>query len=412
MTTLSTDPALYIFTSLTAGSSHIVTATSRLETILRANRVPFKALDIATDDKARMLWRRRAGKDASGRPRKFPALVQEGLVLGDIVEIEEWNEYGELRQHVKIYYDEHTIPDIHHKHPPPKMKRPNMMQKASSVAGSMVGKKMAPKADSTPPSSNLGTPAPENPPPAPDLTKAGALDLNKSATAPAAPDKGKEQEAKEKKKEEKKEALPMRSVADEAAQKAKELRLKSLREKVHGKGAGDKKSEEKKEAKESEEKKETEKSENKVAAIATPKKEAGGSSTPGLQSPTSGKWKSDSGVPAAGDVQSPRSSTWKAAEVEVPKAAVKKPEEKAGTKEQPKKADDSDSDDDSEEDDEEESDEEEEDDDEEEESEEESEDEDDEDDSDEDSDEDDKKPAAKPDAATAGAATPATTEKK
>ena len=80
--TYSTDPALYIYTSLTAGSSHIITATSRLETILRANRVPFKALDIAVDEKARMLWGRRAGKDASGRQRKIPGLVQMGMVLG------------------------------------------------------------------------------------------------------------------------------------------------------------------------------------------------------------------------------------------------------------------------------------------------------------------------------------------
>lgn len=78
----STDPALYIYTSLTAGSSHIVTATSRLETILKANRVPFKAIDLATDEKARMLWGRRAGKDESGRVRKLPGLVQMGLVLG------------------------------------------------------------------------------------------------------------------------------------------------------------------------------------------------------------------------------------------------------------------------------------------------------------------------------------------
>src|SRR3954451_18760067 len=78
----SADPALYIYTSLTAGSSHIVTATSRLETILRVNRVPFKAIDIATDEKARMLWGRRAGKDETGRVRKLPGLVQMGLVLG------------------------------------------------------------------------------------------------------------------------------------------------------------------------------------------------------------------------------------------------------------------------------------------------------------------------------------------
>jgi SH3-binding, glutamic acid-rich protein len=78
----STDPILYLYTSLTSGSSHIVTATSRLETILKANRIPFRALDIATDEKARMLWGRRSGKDESGRVRKIPGLVQMGLVIG------------------------------------------------------------------------------------------------------------------------------------------------------------------------------------------------------------------------------------------------------------------------------------------------------------------------------------------
>lgn len=78
----SMDPILYMYTSLTAGSSHIVTATQRMETILRANRIPFRALDLATDEKAKMLWGRRAGKDAKGRARKIPALVQQGLVVG------------------------------------------------------------------------------------------------------------------------------------------------------------------------------------------------------------------------------------------------------------------------------------------------------------------------------------------
>ena len=78
----SSDPALYLYTSLTSGSSHIVTATSRIETILKANKIPFKALDIATDEKARMLWGRRAGKDEGGRPRKIPGLVQMGFVIG------------------------------------------------------------------------------------------------------------------------------------------------------------------------------------------------------------------------------------------------------------------------------------------------------------------------------------------
>lgn len=70
------DPTLYLYTSLTAGSSHIITATSRLETILKANKIPFRALDCATDEKARTLWSRRA------RGRKLPGLVKFGQVIG------------------------------------------------------------------------------------------------------------------------------------------------------------------------------------------------------------------------------------------------------------------------------------------------------------------------------------------
>ena len=70
------DPSLYLFTSLTAGSSHIVTATSRIETILRANRIPFKGVDTATDDLARKLY----GRRASGK--KLPLLIKGGYVLG------------------------------------------------------------------------------------------------------------------------------------------------------------------------------------------------------------------------------------------------------------------------------------------------------------------------------------------
>ena len=76
LTPLEQDPRLFLYTSLTAGSSHIITATSRLETILKANRIPFQAIDTATDERARRLWQRRAGK------RKLPGLVKEGFVVG------------------------------------------------------------------------------------------------------------------------------------------------------------------------------------------------------------------------------------------------------------------------------------------------------------------------------------------
>ncbi|KAI9883763.1 MAG: hypothetical protein M1823_004464 [Watsoniomyces obsoletus] len=91
----STDPTLYLYTSLTSGSSHIITATVRLETILKANKVTYQALDVATDDQARMLWGRRAGG------KKLPGLVRKGLVIGDLEQIEEWNEYGELKENLE-----------------------------------------------------------------------------------------------------------------------------------------------------------------------------------------------------------------------------------------------------------------------------------------------------------------------
>lgn len=106
------DSTLYLYTSLTAGSSHIITATSRLETILKANKIPFRAVDVATDEKARMLWGRRS------KGRKLPGVVKFGSIVGvcaplattpfgsiltysqDIEQIEEWNEYGELKEQI------------------------------------------------------------------------------------------------------------------------------------------------------------------------------------------------------------------------------------------------------------------------------------------------------------------------
>lgn len=75
-----TDPTLYLYTSLTSGSSHIISATSRMQTILKANKIDFQALDVATVEKARMLWGRRAGK------RKLPGLVRFGMIVGVCLE--------------------------------------------------------------------------------------------------------------------------------------------------------------------------------------------------------------------------------------------------------------------------------------------------------------------------------------
>ncbi|KAL4806312.1 hypothetical protein BDV18DRAFT_160383 [Aspergillus unguis] len=98
------DSTLYLYTSLTAGSSHIITATSRLETILKANKIPFRAIDVATDDAARKLWGRRS------RGKKLPGLVKFGTVVGDLEQIEEWNEFGELRMQINSVQEFDDLP--------------------------------------------------------------------------------------------------------------------------------------------------------------------------------------------------------------------------------------------------------------------------------------------------------------
>ncbi|KAK2032649.1 hypothetical protein LX32DRAFT_636192 [Colletotrichum zoysiae] len=315
-TTFSTDPALWIFTSLTAGSSHIVTATSRLETILRANRVPFKAVDLATDQKARMLWGRRAGKDASGRVRKLPALVQEGLVLGDITEIEEWNEYGELKQHVKIYYDEFTIPDINNKPKEPIKKK--IIKKVPK--GTLSGNASATA------STSASAPAP---PPAPPLPK------NESSTPAATKDKSVETPRAP---TDNSSTVVHRSIADEAAKKAKELRLQSLRDKVYGKA--DAKAAEGKNPETDASSVATAEPDKKAETVTDVSKipethrkpsvasNSSGSSTQsvkpaGLQSPTTGSWGAAVVTNTSPDalretLQSPTTARWKPSDVDKP----------------------------------------------------------------------------------------------
>ncbi|KAI5796572.1 hypothetical protein EDC01DRAFT_45998 [Geopyxis carbonaria] len=86
----------FLLTSLTSGSSTIITATSRLEHLLKSHKIAFKAVDLATDAKAKRLWQWK------GKGRRLPALVKDGVVMGNYEELEEWNEYGELKQNLGI----------------------------------------------------------------------------------------------------------------------------------------------------------------------------------------------------------------------------------------------------------------------------------------------------------------------
>ncbi|KAL2070435.1 hypothetical protein VTL71DRAFT_13461 [Oculimacula yallundae] len=276
--TYSNDPILYLYTSLTSGSSHIVTATSRMETILKANRIPFKAIDIATDEKARMLWGRRAGKDESGRQRKIPGLVQMGLVVGDLVEIEDWNEYGELKQHVTI------VP----------------------VPGAPVAK-ILPKTTAAPAKAQASQENKKPESPAPEVLKPS--EPTKPSTSESSP------------------ALALRQIGQEAAQKAKDGKKKAV-ETFTGVGQADSPQE----PKESKEPKDTPKAaENKSipTPIAVPDKESkvpSVESEASIQSPNSTAWKGGAekkhtprnSIDKVESIQSPNSTAWKPTDINPP----------------------------------------------------------------------------------------------
>jgi len=277
--TYSNDPALYLYTSLTSGSSHIVTATSRMETILKANRIPFKAIDIATDEKARMLWGRRAVKDESGRQRKIPGLVQMGLVVGDLVEVEDWNEYGELKQHVTIV-------------PVPGAPVAKVLPKTTAAPAKAPVSQENKKPESSTPATSKGPEAAKSP-----TTESGP-------------------------------ALALREIGQQAAQKAKEGKKKAV-ETFSGVGQAEV-PKESKESKEPEAAKEAEKA--KPASIAVPEKVETATNThtveslESLQSPTSTAWKGtadkkhtpQNSIDRVESIQSPTSTAWKPTDVNPP----------------------------------------------------------------------------------------------
>lgn len=207
----------------------------------------------------------------------------------DLVEIEEWNEYGELKQHVSIYYDEHTIPPI----------------------------SQAPK---------------ELPKPKPAVTPAAAVAAAAGAAAAAAAAAAKSEDKPKAVEHAKPAPPPIQSIADEAAKKAKELHLQSLRKKVADAAAARKPDEKDAEAEaepvadptDPEPAEETSAVELGVAALSISDPAAAETKAPGLQSPTSGAWK-DATSDATSDavalreiLQSPTSSAWKPADISPP----------------------------------------------------------------------------------------------
>ncbi|KAJ8100396.1 hypothetical protein POJ06DRAFT_222513 [Lipomyces tetrasporus] len=89
------DSKVYIYTSFTGGGMfgrNIMTATNRLQLILKSNGIAFELVDLATNERAKKLWAR------SSRGKKLPGVVKGKDIVGNYEEIEDANEFGELQQ--------------------------------------------------------------------------------------------------------------------------------------------------------------------------------------------------------------------------------------------------------------------------------------------------------------------------
>jgi hypothetical protein len=201
-----------------------------------------------------------------------------------------------------MFYDEFTQPPIGQAPKiPPMVKKP-----AGPAAATLESAKAA-----APP-----------PPPPPAAPKQAGADGDKSVAAKVADTAAKV-------------TLPIRSIAEEAAQKAKQVKLQSLRDKVYGKG-GEKKDESAAEdAKEASaggapaadkedvpEKVNKDASESSLPSIATDADSEATERPAGLQSPTTGAWRGGGDVSLDGGalrtVQSPTTTGWKPTDIDAP----------------------------------------------------------------------------------------------
>lgn len=202
--------------------------------------------------------------------------------MQDLTEIEEWNEYGELKQHVQIYQDEFTQPPKGSVAPVPKYRQP-------------ANKEAHP-------------PAVLNfPPPKPVEPSDAQIHANKIAIAVSANQNQKQQAS-------------AKSMAEEAAEKANEMAATARKARIEELRAKVKKDKEQStdSSKEGEAgaapATETEPPTKGLSDLSLTSQPVTSPGAAGLQSPTSGAWKDTGGNiedTLRSTIQSPTTSSWK-----------------------------------------------------------------------------------------------------
>ncbi|CCJ28939.1 unnamed protein product [Pneumocystis jirovecii] len=83
---------LQLYTSFSSASLFIQSSTLRLQFLLETTQLPFEIVDLATNPKAKELWYR------CNEGKSLPAVVKQGKIIGNIHDIENANELGQLKE--------------------------------------------------------------------------------------------------------------------------------------------------------------------------------------------------------------------------------------------------------------------------------------------------------------------------
>ncbi|KAF5093215.1 hypothetical protein D0Z03_002503 [Geotrichum reessii] len=83
-------PEVFLYTSFSSAMINMVSRTNRMAHILESHKIKFTYVDVATDERAKRLWRWKS------KGRMLPGIVRDGEIICDFPELEEINEDHEV----------------------------------------------------------------------------------------------------------------------------------------------------------------------------------------------------------------------------------------------------------------------------------------------------------------------------
>lgn len=92
---MSQKQGVTVYYSSVSGNTLWTKHTDRVEFLLSANKIPFQSIDVSTDPEALQYMKRQSQLKNIGQ---LPQVFRDGQFIGGKEELDEANEYGELKQ--------------------------------------------------------------------------------------------------------------------------------------------------------------------------------------------------------------------------------------------------------------------------------------------------------------------------